>query len=912
MKQDIDFDKFNQKSINAIDIAYKLAKSQKQNPVEVSHLLYAILSQWNSTIENFIIESWNSIENIKLDINNQIFDLLKKENWFISTWDMHMSRVLSDVFLSAETNAKIFWDAYIRPEHILLSISQTNDYTQQILSKRWITSEKIKNLIKSIQSDNEETIDVNNLSQQVEDTKNISIFNYWEDISKLVRENKLDEIMFREEELNNIIQILLRSSNSSPIVVWESWSGKTSLIYALAQKIAKWEIPEHLKDKKIISLDIWKIWMWNKYSGDLENKLKSVLIQAQESKWELILFFDDFQNLIELFERQWSTDLWILLKSILSKWNIKIIWTTDIVSYNNLIQQNSSLSRIFQRVDIQVTNIEDTLTILRSKKNKLEKLHWIKISQEAIVSAVELADRYISNREFPDKAIDLLDESIARKKMTIVSLPDNLLKLRESLLRLETQKSTLSSTSNLQSDKKIAEINSEIQDLQSQYNEWIKNREFNKNLFEQNQVIYSDISKIELEINTLENPELEYKLIEKRKQLIWDYKKSIQENSLKFKDILWSSIKDIVEKEDIASVISIRSWISIEKINKTETQKLLELENRLSTKVVGQDEAIRALSNAVRRARSWLNDPNKPIWSFVFMWPTWVWKTELAKALAEILFDDEKFLIRIDMSEYQEKHSVSRLIGSPPWYVGYDQWWQLTEAIKEKPYSVILFDEMEKADPDVFKILLQVLDDGRLTDWKGRTISFKNTIIIMTSNLWWDVIIDTFEEIRKEKELKLEKQHNYTQLEIPFPEIEKIQKISTSDTIESEKILELKDWLKESIKKKASPEFLNRIDEVIMFNPISKEILDKIVDIHLNKFLKRLNKDKNIILNVTPEVKIFIWEKWRDPAMWARPVKRAIQDYLANPLSKEIISWNIIEWDIVNLQLENEKLIFKK
>jgi len=916
MKQDINFDKFNPRSINVVYSAYNIARTQKQNPVDVSHLLFALLDAWDTTIENIITSTWNTVQSIKSNIENQIFRLLQIEHWFLSTSDMHMSRGLNNIFFQAQTNMEELNDAYIRPEHLLLAITQTVDPTQKILSKMWISSDKIKKMMQDSKKESQpEAFNIGQLQNEVQQENNMWLLNYWEDITRLATENKLDKIFFRDTEINNIVQVLLRSYNNNVIVVGEPWSGKTAIVNALAQKISDKEVPESLQDTHIISIDIWKLSMDNKYTWDLEKKLKSILSNTENTSWKVILFIDDFKNFIELFKNQSTSDLWVLLKSFLSKWNIKIIWTTDIATYNNSIQSNTWLSRLFQKVEIQDINTEDTTTILRYQKDKLEKIHSLWIAEEAILASVQLADRYIFDREFPDKAISLLDEATARKKMHMLSVPDSLLKIRQKLLRLETEKNILLWQNNANNKSKLDGIDLETQALNSQYSEWFFNRENNKKLFINNQSIYKNIIDVQNEIIQLSIDKKNEKLILEKENIILNLKKQLQENWNNFKDILWVLVSGLVTKEDVEWVVSLRTWIPVYKINKTESQKLLEMEGLLSSRVVGQEKAVKALSNAVRRARSWLSDPNKPIWSFIFLWSTWVWKTELAKALADILFDDEKFLIRIDMSEYQEKHSVSRLIWSPPWYVGYDEWWQLTEAVRAKPYSVILFDEMEKADPDVFKLLLQALDDWRLTDGKWRTISFKNTIIIMTSNIWWDVIIQTFDEIREEKEKEEQKKlETKTDSNLVVENTDNKTDLKPEDPKQTpeQRIKELEEYLNELIKQKSSPEFLNRIDETIMFNPIDKEMIIKILDIQLKKLKKLLSKDKNMSLELSDRAKEFLSNKWRNPAMGARPIKRAIQYYLINLLSIEIISWNFHEWDTINVDCENDKLVFKK
>lgn len=881
--EDINFDKFNQRSVNAIDEAYTLALSKHQNPVDVWHLLFSLLDQGDDTIDAILDVTGNTVDSIRAAIKTQIFDLLKLETWFLDRSDVHMSRALSSLFKSAQRSAEELNDAYVRPEHLLLAISQSKNTTGYMLNTKWISADKILQVMQKrrMQSPWESVpIDVEHYQRDIKSDET-SLINSSENLTTLAKNHTLDQVFFRDEEVNNIIQILLRSYNNNVIVVWEPWSGNTSLVHALAQKVSSNEVPENLQGTQILSLDMGDLSMGNKHSWDLEKKLQTILLEAGHSTKPTLLFVDDFQNLVDLFKNQSMTDLWILLKSCLSKSNVKIIWTTDVASYGR-IQTNPLLATLFQKVENRPTTLEDTTTILRYQKDKLEHLHSIGISEEAISYALQFSDRYISDREFPDKAIALLDEATARKKMNMLSLPDSLLKIKQKLLRLETEKTLLTAQNNPHNQSKLDDILKQTETLDKEYSAWLANREFNKTLFLNIQWLHKQVFDLEQTPSTA------------NQEKIISLKKEISDQSKTFKDILTMPVSGLVSKEDVAWVVSLKTGIPMDKINKTESQKLLELESLLSSKVIGQDKAVTALSNAVRRSRSGLSDPKKPIWSFIFLWSTGVWKTELAKSLAEILFDDEKFLIRIDMSEYQEKHSVSKLIGSPPGYVGYDQWGQLTEAIKENPYSVILFDEIEKADPDVFKLLLQVLDDGRLTDGKWRTISFKNTIIIMTSNLWSDAIIQTFDEIKADQEKN--------------PEENTAPKEDTS----AQKLKELEDFLKESVKEKSSPEFLNRIDEFIMFNPISKEMITQILEIHLKKFEKIVSQEKNITLQISDQAKDFLATKWRDPAMGARPVKRAIQDYLANPLSKKLISWTFGEGDLVLVDIENGELSFKK
>ena len=710
--------------------------------------------------------------------------------------------------------------------------------------------------------------------EQLQEKSKDSLKKYWIDLVEKAKAWKIDPVIWREEEIRRAIQILSRRTKNNPVLIWDPWVWKTAIVEWIAKKIAENDIPDNLIWKKIISLDMWALLAWAMYKWEFEERFKSVIKEVEKSEWEIILFIDEIHTIVGAWNAEWQNDAWNLLKPSLARWELHLIWATTINEYRKYIEKDPALERRFASVMVDEPNKNDTLAILRGIKDKYEAHHWIKITDSAIETAVDLAIKYISDRKLPDKAIDLMDEAMSSVKLNSISKPVELDKIEKEIRNLKIEFEAKKSEKI--SESELKNLEEKIFQMQKKSEEIEKSWKFEKD-------ILTEIKQNREKIDSLKSKaiffEREWNLWEVariRYGEIPELEKNISANEAKMKELEKSGknfLKNKVDKNDIAAIIAKWTWIPASKLIESEKQKLLNLENILSQEVIWQKEAIDAISNAIRRARAWLSDESKPIWSFLFLWPTWVGKTQTAKALAKALFDDEKNMIRIDMSEYMEKHSVSRLVWAPPWYIWYEEGWQLTEAVRRKPYSVILFDEVEKAHKDVFNILLQVLDDGRLTDGKWRIVNFKNTIIILTSNIW-----------------------SY-----------KIQEM-TNQWKNYDEIFEA---LQDDLKAHFRPEFLNRLDDVILFHPLWKEIILWIVD-NLLAELKNKLKEKNISISFWEKIKDFLINVWYDKDFGARPLKRAITKHILNNISSKIISWEIKEWDTFELDIDDNKNIIVK
>lgn len=710
--------------------------------------------------------------------------------------------------------------------------------------------------------------------EQLQEKSKDSLKKYWIDLVEKAKAWKIDPVIWREEEIRRAIQILSRRTKNNPVLIWDPWVWKTAIVEWIAKKIAENDIPDNLIWKKIISLDMWALLAWAMYKWEFEERFKSVIKEVEKSEWEIILFIDEIHTIVGAWNAEWQNDAWNLLKPSLARWELHLIWATTINEYRKYIEKDPALERRFASVMVDEPNKNDTLAILRGIKDKYEAHHWIKITDSAIETAVDLAIKYISDRKLPDKAIDLMDEAMSSVKLNSISKPVEIDKIEKEIRNLKIEFEAKKSEKI--SESELKNLEEKIFQMQKKSEEIEKSWKFEKD-------ILTEIKQNREKIDSLKSKaiffEREWNLWEVariRYGEIPELEKNISANEAKMKELEKSGknfLKNKVDKNDIAAIIAKWTWIPASKLIESEKQKLLNLENILSQEVIWQKEAIDAISNAIRRARAWLSDESKPIWSFLFLWPTWVGKTQTAKALAKALFDDEKNMIRIDMSEYMEKHSVSRLVWAPPWYIWYEEGWQLTEAVRRKPYSVILFDEVEKAHKDVFNILLQVLDDGRLTDGKWRIVNFKNTIIILTSNIW----------------------------------SHKIQEM-TNQWKSYDEIFEA---LQDDLKAHFRPEFLNRLDDVILFHPLWKEIILWIVDNLLDEFKNKL-KEKNISISFWEKIKDFLINVWYDKDFGARPLKRAITKHILNNISSKIISWEIKEWDTFELDIDDNKNIIVK
>ena len=711
--------------------------------------------------------------------------------------------------------------------------------------------------------------------EQLQERSKDALKKYWIDLVEKAKSWKIDPVIWREEEIRRAIQILSRRTKNNPVLIWEPGVWKTAIIEWIAKKIAENDIPDNLIWKKIISLDMWALLAWAMFKGEFEERFKSVIKEVEKSEGNIILFIDEIHTIVWAWNAEWQNDAWNLLKPSLARWELHLIWATTINEYRKYIEKDPALERRFASVFVDEPNRSDTLAILRWIKDKYEAHHWIKITDSAIETAVDLSIKYISDRKLPDKAIDLIDEAMSSVKLDSISKPVELDKIEKEIRTLKIELEAKKAEKISKEELEILEKN--ISEKQKKSDEIEKSWRFEKEILTKIKDSREKIDSLKVKASLAER---EWNLWEVARIRYWEIpelEKNISENEKKMKEIEATGknfLKNKVEKNDIAKIIAKWTWIPASKLIESEKQKLLNLENILEKEVIWQKEAVDSVANTIRRARAWLNDESRPIWSFLFLWPTWVWKTQTAKALAKALFDDEKNMIRIDMSEYMEKHAVSRLVWAPPWYVWYEEWWQLTEAVRRKPYSVILFDEVEKAHKDVFNILLQILDDWRLTDWKWRIVNFKNTIIILTSNIW-----------------------SY-----------KIQDM----TKEGKDYEEILNSLQEDLREHFRPEFLNRLDEIILFHPLGKEVILWIIENLLLEITQKL-KSKNISVKFSWKIKDFLGNIWYDRDFWARPLKRAVTKYILNNISNKLIAWDIKDWDEILVDLwENKEVIVKR
>ena len=843
----MNFNNFTIKSQEAVQQAVNITQARGQQAIEPVHLLAGVLKV-GENVTNFIFQKLGmNAQQIALVIDKQIDSLPK-----VSGGEPYLSRESNEILQRAVQYSKEMGDEFVSLEAIILALLNVKSTVATILKDAGMTDKELRSAIAELRKGEKVT------SQSSEDTYQ-SLSKYAINLNEAARSGKLDPVIGRDEEIRRVLQILSRRTKNNPILIGEPGTGKTAIVEGLAHRIIRGDVPDNLKNKQIFSLDMGALVAGAKYKGEFEERLKSVVNEVIKAEGSIILFIDEIHTLVGAGKGEGAMDAANILKPALARGELRSIGATTLDEYQKYFEKDKALERRFQTVMVAEPDTLSTISILRGLKERYENHHKVRIKDEAIIAAVELSNRYITERFLPDKAIDLMDEAAAKLRMERDSVPEELDEISRHLKQLEIEREAIKREKD---EPKLQQLNKEIAELKEQETSYKAKWQSEKELVNKIQQNKQEIEQLKFEAEKAEREGDYGKVAEIRYgklQALENEIKDIQED-LKHKQGDSAMIKEEVTAEDIADVVSRWTGIPVNKMLQSERDKLLHLEQELHLRVVGQDEAIAAVSDAVRRSRAGLQDPKRPIGSFIFLGTTGVGKTELAKALADYLFDDESLMTRIDMSEYQEKHSVSRLIGAPPGYVGYDEGGQLTEAVRRKPYSVVLFDEIEKAHPDVFNILLQVLDDGRLTDNKGRTVNFKNTIIIMTSNLGSAYIQSQFEKINDDNR------------EVVIEETKK----------------EVMSMLKKTIR----PEFLNRIDETIMFLPLNREEIEQIVMLQING-IKNMLAGNGITLEMTDEAVRFIASTGYDPEFGARPVKRAIQRYLLNDLSKKLLSQEV-------------------
>jgi ATP-dependent Clp protease ATP-binding subunit ClpB len=857
---------FTIKAQEAIAQAQQLAFNNGNPNIETEHLLKALITDDDSPV-NFLLKKNNlNISFLETKLDQSIASLPKVQG---SDPAQSISRDANNAVLRAGTTLKTFGDEFVSVEHLLLALLQGNDNTAKLLKDGGLTEKGLIAAIKELKK-------VSTASSQTSTGTFNALNKYARNLNEAAREGKLDPVIGRDEEIRRTLHILSRRTKNNPILVGEPGVGKTAIAEGLAHRIVNGDVPENLKSKVIFALDMGLLIAGAKYKGEFEERLKSVVKEVATSNGEIILFIDEIHTLVGAGGGEGAMDAANILKPALARGELRAIGATTLNEYQKYFEKDKALERRFQRVNIDEPSVEDAISILRGLKDRYETHHHVRIKDQAIIAAVELSHRYITDRFLPDKAIDLIDESAAKLRLEMNSMPEELDELERKIRQLEIEREAIKREND---ETKLKDLNTELSNLAVQRDTLKAKWQQEKDIVEKVQSAKAEIENLKQQAEQAERngeygkvAEIRYGRIKEQEKIIAEYSEQLENISEK------RLLKEEVDAEDIAEAVAKATGIPVSRMLQSERQKLLNLEEELHNRVVGQDEAITAVADAIRRSRAGLHDPKKPIGSFIFLGTTGVGKTELAKALAEYLFDDEGMMTRIDMSEYQEKHSVSRLVGAPPGYVGYDEGGQLTEAVRRKPYSVILLDEIEKAHPDVYNVLLQVLDDGRLTDNKGRVVNFKNTIIIMTSNMGSDIIQEAFEDVDEEnKEIVVERTR--------------------------EQVINL---LKQTIR----PEFLNRIDEIIMFQPLMKREIKGIIRIQLDH-LRKMVADSGITLEFSDYLLEYLVENGFDAQYGARPLKRLIQKEIINKLSKKILSGDIDRTKPVLVDVFDGTVVFR-
>ncbi|PMB03793.1 ATP-dependent chaperone ClpB [Fischerella thermalis CCMEE 5273] len=857
---------FTEKAWEAIVRTPEIAKQFQHQQIESEHLMRSLLEQ-EGLASSIFNKAGVNVQNLR----DRTHDFINRQPKVSggSSGSVYLGRSLDTLLDRAEQYRKNFGDEYISIEHLVLAFAKDDRFGKTLFQELGLNEQKLRTTIEQIRGSQKVT-------DQNPEGKYESLEKYGRDLTKLAREGKLDPVIGRDDEIRRTIQILSRRTKNNPVLIGEPGVGKTAIVEGLAQRIVSGDVPESLRDRTLIGLDMGALIAGAKYRGEFEERLKAVLKEVQEAQGHIILFIDEIHTVVGAGATQGAMDAGNLLKPLLARGELRCIGATTLDEYRKYIEKDAALERRFQQVYVDQPSIEDTISILRGLKERYELHHGVKISDNALVAAAVLSTRYISDRFLPDKAIDLVDEAAAKLKMEITSKPEELDEIDRKILQLEMERLSLQKETDSASKERLERLEKELSDLKEQQSALNAQWQAEKEIIDQIQKLKEEIDRVNIEIQQAERDYDLNRAAELKYGKLTDLQRQLETAETRLSETQTSGksmLREEVTEADIAEIISKWTGIPVSKLVESEMQKLLHLEEELHKRVVGQDEAVTAVADAIQRSRAGLADPNRPIASFIFLGPTGVGKTELAKALAAYLFDTEEAMVRIDMSEYMEKHTVSRLIGAPPGYVGYDEGGQLTEAIRRRPYAVILFDEIEKAHPDVFNVMLQILDDGRLTDAQGHTVDFKNTVIIMTSNIGSQYILD----------------------------------VAGDDS----KYEEMRDRVMEAMRANFRPEFLNRIDEIIIFHSLQSQQLREIVKLQVQRLEQRL-VERKLALKLSEEALDWLAQVGYDPVYGARPLKRAIQTELETPIAKAILRGEFHEGDTIYVGVENERLVFKR